>query len=147
MTTPKPAPRAFPRPTSSVRVDEDWLAAVALVVAVEAVGQAVVDIGVAVGAQAASRLAAELVVVEAEVDVVGHVQVEVAIQIRVAECRRCAPGGVGAAALGRCKVERAVAGVHEEPVRSESGQIEIWVAIAVHVAGHGAHAVAVESNT
>ena len=43
----------------------------------------VVDVGVAIGAQVAARVAAELVVVPAKVDVVGDVQVEVAIGVDV----------------------------------------------------------------
>ncbi len=71
-------------------------------VQVEAVGLAVVDVGMAVRAHAAGDDAADLVVGEGEVHVVGHVEVEVAVAVGVAEGRRGAPQGIAhAGALGR----------------------------------------------
>ena len=116
----------------------------------EHVGRAVVDVGVAVGADARLRVAAELVAVEREVEVARDVEVEVAVAVGVEEPGRARPRRRargerrgGDAGFGGGVLEGAVAAVSPQQVGTEVGDVEVEVAVAVDVAERGAHAVAV----
>jgi len=80
-------------------------------------------------------VAAELVVVPTEVDVVRDVEIETSVGVEVCPCRGHSPEVIRGTGLGGVR-ERAVAVVAQEPVGTEVGHVQVREAIVV-VVGHG----------
>ena len=94
--------------------------------------------GGAVGAAPGGVVADDLGV---ELDVSGHVEVQVAVGVQVPEGGRGGPALHAGAPLRGRVLEPPVAPVQEEGVASLLGHVEVHVAVPVHVARGGAHGV------
>jgi hypothetical protein len=113
----------------------------------ERIGDAVEHLGAAVGTQIARAVAAVGVALEAEVHVVGDVQIEVAVAVDVAECTAGAPAGIGDPGFGRDLLEAPTALVAKQPIRAVVGDQEVEPAVAIGVAHADAHAVAWDAGS
>ena len=78
--------------------------------------------------------------VGAEVQIIGHIQIQVAVEIPVAEGRARAEALVAHAGCGRDITKAAIALVAVEDVRAVAGDVQVCIAVVVVVSGHRAHA-------
>ena len=108
----------------------------------EGVRGAGVLLRMAVGEQVAHRAHAVPVAVEGEVEVVGRVDVQVAVPLGVEERGARRPPPVARPRGPRSLAEGPVAEVAVEALGAEVGQQQVGVPVVVEVPGHAAHAVA-----